>query len=195
MARNNNLHQAKAQKNDLFFTLYESIEKEMRYYQENFAMNEPTVLCNCDNPFESNFVKYLLKNFQALNLKRVIAISYAGSAMLEETKAFYMAYLPEFDVANHGIVADIRSYDAALGCETPEAILNQISSNGDNILTELTGDGDFRSAESIRYLQECDLVFTNEPFSLAKEFLELVLRYQKNFLALFPLNIVTYKNV
>src|SRR5699024_2859808 len=190
-SKNSNLRAAKRAKNDEFYTQLTDIEKELRHYIKHFKGK--TVFCNCDDPFESNFFKYFALNFNRLGLKKLIATSYVSS-----------------DVANDDLkIEDIES-DEDLVRKPYKAVVTQVFDksgdggidmediadlfkSGDNELTALEGDGDFRSEESIELLKEADIVVTNPPFSLFREYVAQLMEYDKKFLVLGNMNAITYK--
>ena len=148
---NENLHKAKAAKNDEFYTRLEDIEKELKHYTEHFKGK--VVYCNCDDANRSNFFKYFSTNFQKLGLKKLIT-----SGLDENGK---------------GIIA---------------------IQTGDDI-DIFDGNGDFRSEECIEFLKEADIVVTNPPFSLFREYVAQLMQYGKKFLIIGNLNAITYKEI
>ena len=179
--KNTNLHKAKKERNDEFYTTYETVEKELSHYVEQF--HGKVVLCNCDDPFNSSFCKYFLYNFNTLRLKRLICTSYC------KRKASFRHTLFDFEEPEsvtdygHGYVLDIDEVD--------NVDSELIAAN----VRRLDGDGDFRSAECIEYLKICDIVVTNPPFSLFKEFVAEILKYGKQFLIIGNQNALTYKEI
>ena len=165
---NRNLQAAKKAKNDEFYTRLEDIEAELKHYGKHFL--NKTVYCNCDSPFQSNFFKYFVLNFNELGLKKLICTCYADSPI---TGAAYKA------VVTNVSTTDIKS------------LLNQ----GGNSLTRLNGDGDFRSPECTEILKEADMVVTNPPFSLFREYIAQLMDYHKKFLVIGNLNAITYKEI
>lgn len=169
-ATNNLLHKAKSSKSDEFYTLMEDIERELAYYKDCFRGK--TVYCNCDRPAESNFFRYFFANFETLGLKKLIA-SY---------------YVPD----NHNLFSDAKSERGGYVVCTENDIQTEIE---DLPVTPFRGDGDFRSRESISLLQEADIVVTNPPFSLFREHIAQIIRYDKQFLIIGNINAITYKEV
>lgn len=172
--KNTNLQIAKNVKDDEFYTTYETIEKEIKHYVAHFE--NKVVLCNCDDPYESNFSKFFINNFNNLKLKRLICTSFSLSKItgtqltLEDTVDKKVA-------DNYGFVLDITHIDE-----------KKLSKNGiphflkeERKIKKLNGNGDFRSDECLTYLSECDIVVTNPPFSLFKEFVSEIIKHQKNF--------------
>lgn len=190
------LHQAKAAQKDEFYTQLSDIEQELRHYREHFR--DKIVFCNCDDPFESSFVKYFALNFNHLSLKKLIATSYVNSPIAG-------MQLPLFEVATLNQkqedkavpykieITEVKDFnqDGATDLLDIEYLLK----NHKNTLSVLEGDGDFRSAESIGLLREADIVVTNPPFSLFREFVKQLMEYQKDFIIIGPKNAITYKEI
>ena len=190
------LEQAKRNKADEFYTQLPDIEAEMRHYQKQFKGK--TILCNCDDPYESNFFKYFAMNFNFLGLKKLIAICYTGSPVAG-------SQLPLFDVLSFDEkCADAKrpykieitevsdeNADGAVDLTDVEFLLK----NRKNVLTLLKGDGDFRSAECIELLREADIVVTNPPFSLFRKYIAQLVEYEKKFIIIGNKNAITYKEV
>ena len=183
--------QAKINKKDEFYTQLSDIEDELRHYKNQFKGK--TVFCNCDDPFESNFFKYFAMNFNHLGLKKLICTSYAGSPIshteLNDLPLFKikekMPYMIE--------ITEVKDYNGD-GAEDLADIELLLRSNN-NTLTILDGDGDFRSEESIEFLKEADIVVTNPPFSLFREFLQLLVDYKKDYVIIGNTNALSYKEV
>ena len=163
MSKNKNLHSAKKEKNDEFYTLYEDIEKEVEEYKDQ--LKDKIIFCNCDDPESSNFWKYLSNNFTYYGLKKLISSHYelnGNSYKLE-------------------ISRDINGDDNIDKLDIQK--------------TTLKGNGDFRSDECIEILKECDIVITNPPFSLFREYIAQLMEYDKKFLVIGNYNAITYKEV
>lgn len=170
---NRNLNKAKEAKKDEFYTQLEDINNELRHYREHFRGK--TVLCNCDDPRVSNFFTYFAYNFEFLGLKKLITTCYKNQDMdlfsqNESEQAVYLVY--------------------------------EGDKNGDHIPTAdeigvhpLKGDGDFRSKECIELLKEADIVVTNPPFSLFREYVAQLMEYDKKFLIIGNQNAITYKEI
>jgi hypothetical protein len=186
---------AKKNKADEFYTQMPDIEAEMRHYREHFKGK--VVFCNCDDPYESNFFKYFAMNFNFLGLKKLIATSYSDSPV-----AFQQ--LPLFEVR------ELKGqYNASSACkiEITEvsdenkdgavdlADVQNLIRNRKNTLTLLKGNGDFRSDESIELLKEADIVVTNPPFSLFREYVPQLVEYDKKFIIIGNTNALTYKEI
>lgn len=187
--KNTNLQVAKRAKDDEFYTTYETVEQEVSHYIEQFE--NKTVLCNCDDPFESNFCRYFLKNFNVLKLKRLICTSYYSSKVVSTELKFDNNKKNSSDT-KHGYVLDITRF-----CEDTEISDEYISKFllSHKTIKRLNGDGDFRSKECIEYLKEADIVVTNPPFSLFKEIVAEIMKYGKSFLLIGNQNALTYKEI
>ncbi len=169
-ATNNILHKAKNSKSDEFYTLLEDIERELVYYKELFL--DKIIYCNCDNPKESNFVKYFCSHFKELGLKKLIA-SY---------------YVP----GSWDLFSDNHSQHGGYFEFTKSDIGKNLT---DLPVKPFRGDGDFRSKESISLLKTADIVITNPPFSLFREFIAQLIQYEKQFLVIGNINAITYKEI
>lgn len=193
MARkNDNLHIAKSAKNDEFYTQYDDIAKELKNYKDFF--NGKVVMCNCDDPLESNFTKYFILNFKHLGLKKLICTFYdinGGSAFAFEYEGQDMnadGVLNEKDIeiirqsgACRTILVDDEGFD--------ESKKMECWSKG------IYGSGDFRSKNVIEYLKQTDVVVTNPPFSLFREYVKQLMDYNKKFIIIGNGNAVTYKEI
>ncbi len=187
---------AKKNKADEFYTQMADIEAEMRHYKDQFKGR--VIFCNCDDPFESNFFKYFAMNFNYLGLKKLIATCYTGSPVAGEQ-------LPLFNVAG----LDVKSTDTKkphkieiteVTDENADGAIDLadvafLLKNRKNTLTLLQGDGDFRSPECIALLKQADVVVTNPPFSLFREYVAQLVEYEKKFIILGNQNAITYKEV
>lgn len=190
---NQDLKQAKDNKKDEFYTSLQDIEIEMKNYRLQFK--DKIILCNCDDPYESNFFKYFAMNFNFLGLKKLIATCYNGSPVaytqlsifdLDEAtpKSDRVAYKVEITK-----VEDMNG-DGAIDLDDVEAML-QIP----GMVQRLEGNGDFRSKECIELLKEADIVVTNPPFSLFREYLAQLVKYEKHFIIIGNVNAITYNTV
>ena len=194
MAGNNSFARAKSAREDEFYTQLTDIEKEMRHYRKHFAGK--TILCNCDDPFESNFFKYFVLNFNRLGLKKLIATCYTGSPIANRQ-------LTIFDVIGEGEENENKPYKAIVTTvydKTGDGGVDMLDvaelfKSGENELTELKGDGDFRSPECLELLDEADIVVTNPPFSLFREYVATLLAHKKSFVIIGSLNAITYKEI
>ena len=165
------LHVAKKSKNDEFYTQLSDIESELEYYQEHFRGK--VVYCNCDDPRESNFFNYFFLNFKSLGIKKLIAACYKEQSndlfdVRDNEKVCYFVY--------SGEDGDIKE------------LINDKS-------VPFKFDGDFRSEESKSLLKQCDIVVTNPPFSLFREYVEQLVKNQKKFLIIGNINAITYKEI
>jgi len=165
-AMNENLHKAKNAKNDEFYTQLPDIERELVHYREHFK--NKVVYCNCDDPTWSNFFKYFSLNFKKLGLKRLITTCYSG-----KNDNSMPAYRLVYNGEQEGNEPDLSQMDVQF----------------------LEGDGDFRSPECVELLKQADIVVTNPPFSLFREYIDLLIRYGKKFLIIGNDNAITYKNI
>lgn len=181
MAGNTNLSAAKRAKNDEFYTQLTDIEKELRHYRKHFKGK--TVLCNCDDPFESNFFKYFVLNFNRLGLKKLITTCYEGSAVAEYRNGKAKPY--------KAVVTTVHDTTGDGGIDMED--VRNLFELGENELVELKGDGDFRSEECLALLDEADIVVTNPPFSLFREYVATLMEHKKKFIIIGNPNAVTYK--
>ncbi len=189
-SKNSNLQSAKNKKDDEFYTTYETIENEMVHYTTHFMGK--TVLCNCDDPFESNFCKYFLKNFNVLGLHRLICTSYCSSSMVG-TQLKLLDNEHRIVTKGAGYVLDVKQYSETKGEIGNDEISCLLETAG--TIKKLNGNGDFRSVECIDYLKSCDIVVTNPPFSLFKELVTEIIKYSKKFLLIGNQNAITYKEI
>ncbi len=171
MAKNTSLSQAKKAKKDEFYTQLTDIEKELRHYKDHFRGK--TVLCNCDDPRISNFFRYFALNFEYLGLKRLITTCYKSQdidlfATEECEKAVYLIY-----EGNKNGIVDLEDID----------------------VKPLKGNGDFRSQECIELLKQADIVVTNPPFSLFREYVAQLIEYNKKFLILARMSSLHYSEI
>ncbi len=190
---NKNLHKANKAKKDEFYTQLVDIEKELKHYKEQFKGK--VVYCNCDDPYESNFFKYFAANFNALGLKKLITTSYTkspiagGQLPLFEVKGLKPKGKEPFKIELNEVTD--TDADGAIGLTDVKWLLK----NDANIATPLKGDGDFRSKECIELLEQADIVVTNPPFSLFREYMTQLVKYEKKFLIIGNTNALTYKEI
>ena len=192
MAKNESLSRAKNAKKDEFYTQYEDIQSELNHYEKHFQGK--TVLCNCDDPFESNFCKFFLRNFNYLGLKRLICTSYAASPVIGQQ----LSLLDQDGnpvVQGCGYVMDISEVPMSNGRGVSDADIDALLQSKKSGVKKLQGDGDFRSEECIEYLKQADIVVTNPPFSLFREYVAQLMEYGKNFLIIGNKNAITYKEI
>ncbi len=221
MAGNSNLHDSSRNKQDEFYTNLQLIEDELKHYRAHFKGKR--VLCNCDDPYESNFFKYFAMNFNALGLKSLTATCYATSPVVYTQHDLFREDAVDREAARvplprKGRVALLRDRNGGRAGARPsrrqpyKIVITEVKDeNGDgridladvewliknkkNVLTKLKGDGDFRSAECVALLDEADIVVTNPPFSLFREYMALLLEHRKQFLVLGNMNAVTYREI
>ncbi len=189
------LVRANRAKNDEFYTQLVDVEAELRHYRDQFRGK--VVLCNCDDPYESSFFKYFAMNFNHLGLKKLITTGFAGSPVMGEElamadvsgmskdapeKSAYRVEITEVLDANN---------DGAIDLSDVEYLLK----NERNVLTLLTGNGDFRSDECRALLAEADIVVTNPPFSLFREYIAELFKHKRQFLVLGNQNAITYSEI
>ena len=184
---------AMAAKKDEFYTQLTDIERELQHYWQHFAGK--VVLCNCDDPYESNFFKYFALRFNQLGLKKLICTCFDGSPVQgnellldfgdfgeEPKKIAYKVEITE--------VKDLNG-DGAVDLADVQYLLK----NDKNIISLLKQHGDFRSAECIELLKQADIVVTNPPFSLFREYIGQLMQYKRKFLIIGNVNAITYKEV
>lgn len=194
MSRNSDLQAAAKARKDEFYTQLTDIEKELRHYRSHFKAK--TVFCNCDDPFESNFFRYFVLNFNQLGLKKLIATCYTGSPIANQQLSLFDVPGASRSARNGGkpYVAEVTSVRDATGDGGIDmADIAELFKNGENSLKELQGDGDFRSLESLNFLQKTDIVVTNPPFSLFREYFAQLIKHDKKFIIIGNVNAITYK--
>ena len=177
MAKTNNLINAKRAKNDEFYTQYGDIQKEIEAYLEYNpdVFRNKAVYCNCDDPFESNFFHYFSHYFDQLGLKKLVTTCYKNqnADLFSEHKSEKAIYLEYTGDKNGGNAPKFKKRD----------------------IKHLKGDGDFRSKECIELLKQVDIVVTNPPFSLFREYEEQLIEYHKKFLIVGSWNAIIYKGI
>ena len=194
MSKNKNLHKAKEAKNDEFYTLYDEIQQELNHYEDKFKRK--TVLCNCDDPYESNFCKFFLRNFNYFGLKRLICTSFNTSPVAwKQMKILDCNNEPVVCGNGHGFVMDINELPMANGRGVSDEDIENLLKSANCGVKKLKGDGDFRSEECIEYLKQADIVVTNPPFSLFRDYVALLMEYKKQFLIIGNVNAITYKEI
>lgn len=196
MPGNRNLHSSRNDKADEFYTQLSLIESELKHYKPFFK--DKIVFCNCDDPFESNFFKYFAINFNSLELKKLIATCYATSPISYSELGLFDIMMTE-----HKEEDTKKPYKIEISAVTDENCDGRVDifdvelllRNQKNALTLLQGDGDFRSNECIELLKQSDVVVTNPPFSLFREYMAQLLRYNKSFIIIGNQNAVTYREI
>ena len=172
-SQNKNLHKAKKGKNDEFYTQLTDIERELKHYKNHFK--DKVVYCNCDDPRVSNFFHYFSYNFEKLGLKKLITTCYKNqSADLFSTNDKESAIYLEYNGDKNG---------------------NNVPDPEEIGIHHLKGDGDFRSKESIELLKQADIVVTNPPFSLFREYVAQLIEYDKDFIIVGHQNAIGYRDI
>jgi Adenine-specific methyltransferase EcoRI len=202
-ATNKLLHKAKSSKSDEFYTQYHDIEKEVSAYldYDSNVFRDKVVYCNCDDPFESNFFRYFVLNFNRIGLKQLITTSYKPSPIANtQLELFGDNSIPTQVkgrpkvTANKFIINEVGDIDGD-GSFSLKDVALQLKANKNNEWTPLVGDGDFRSEEAIDLLKQSDIVITNPPFSVFREFIKQLVEYDKKFLIIANINAITYKEI
>lgn len=194
MANNSNLRKADGAKNNEFYTQLIDIESELKHYRQHFFGK--TILCNCDDPYESNFFKYFAMNFKHLGLKKLIATCYDSSPIAYTQLSLFGEGNTVFNVNRHAYKLEITEIfdfngDGAIDLLDVESLLK----NKKYIPTLLKGNGDFRSEECISLLKQADIVVTNPLFSLFREYVAQLMKYDKKFIIIGNVNAITYKEI
>lgn len=199
----NNLSSAKNAKNDEFYTQYVDIQKEIEAYLEYNpdVFRGKIIYCNCDDPFESNFFRYFVLNFNKLGLKQLITTSYKPSpvantqlGLFGDDKTLTKSKGRPKLTANKFIINEVHDIDGD-GEFNLKDVAKQLKANKHNEWTPLEKEGDFRSPECVKLLEQSDVVVTNPPFSLFKEYVKQLFDYNKKFVIIGNKNSVTYKEI
>ncbi len=200
---NSNLTAAQKAKNDEFYTQYSDIQKEIEAYLEYDpdAFRGKVVYSNCDDPFESNFFRFFALNFKRLGLKKLITTSYKPSPIANTQLGLFgddktiapVKGRPKV-TANKLIINEVHDMDGD-GAFNLRDIAEQLKENKNNEWTPLEGDGDFRSPECIELLKQSDIVVTNPPFSLFREYVKQLFDYNKKFVIIGNMNAITLKEI
>jgi hypothetical protein len=200
---NSNLNNAKNAKNDEFYTQFGDIQKEIEAYLDYNpnVFRGKAVYCNCDDPYESNFFRYFVLNYNKLGLKQLITTSYKPSPVANTQLELFgddktltkSKGRPKVN-ANKFIITKVHDIDGD-GEFNLKDIAKQLRENKHNEWTPLEGDGDFRSDECINLLKQSDIVVTNPPFSLFREYVKQLFDYNKKFIIIGNMNAITYKEV
>ena len=207
MAGNSNLKDSIRQRQDEFYTQLSLIESELKHYKPHFKGK--IIFCNCDDPYESNFFKYFAMDFNSLGLKKLITTCYATSPVIGEEMQFFVDKGGQLSfIEQPGSVAvekdskEKRPYKVEITEVTDEngdgrvdlADVEYLMRNRKNTMTLLDGDGDFRSPECVELLKQADIVVTNPPFSLFRDYVALLMEYKKAFVIIGNQNAVAYKD-
>ncbi len=192
---NKDLSNARAQKDDEFYTQLSDIEKELHNYRDYFRGK--TVLCNCDDPYESNFFKFFALNFNSWGLKKLITTCYdgspvAGTELLRQLDST-ADWTHKLRTAHKLVITEVPDLNGDGATDLTDVDL--LIQSDKNVLTCLEGNGDFRSKECVEMLLEADVVVTNPPFSLFREYLAHLMAFQKSFLVIGNQNAISYKEV
>ena len=194
---NNTLHVAKFNKKDEFYTQLSDIERELQYYFSSFK--DKIVYCNCDDAYRSNFVKYFILNFNNLGLKKLIATCIGKSRVIKTQLTLEQSIL--------GIQQESSFKQRSMKLEINEVLehegdsvvdysdVNYQLQNPNNKMTLLEGNGDFRSVECIELMKQSDIIVTNPPFSLFRDYVAQLVKYDKQFLIIGNINVITYKEI
>ena len=189
---NKNLNAAKTAKKDEFYTQLSDIERELQHYWPHFQGK--TVLCNCDDPYESNFFKYFAMHFNHLGLKKLICTCYNGSPIQGDELSLPFDFEDEEPkkIAHKVVITEVKDLngDGAVDLSDVKILLQ----NDKNVLSTLE-TGDFRSKECIELLKEADIVVTNPPFSLFREYIAQLMKYEKKFVIIGHQNAIHYKEI
>ena len=194
MAGNSSLRAANKAKKDEFYTQLSDIENELNHYKEQ--LRGKVIFCNCDDPYESNFFRYFAINFNHLGLKKLIATCYDpspiaykqlsmfddGQSIANKNRKAYKIEITEVPDLNNDGAVDLADVETLLKSKN-------------NTLILLEGNGDFRSEECVQLLKQADIVVTNPPFSLFREYVAQLVEYDKKFLIIGNQNAITYKEI
>ena len=207
MAGNSNLHDSARNKQDEFYTQLSLVESELKHYRHHFKGK--TVLCNCDDPYESNFFKYFAMNFNALGLKKLITTCFATSPVTGKEFQYFvddsgqLSFVPSASSTPVQQENEHKPYKVEITEVTDEngdgridlSDVEYLMRNRKNTITLLNGDGDFRSPECVELLKQADIVVTNPPFSLFRDYISLLEEHQKKYAIIGNMNAVTYKEI
>lgn len=182
---------------DEWYTTYETIAEELAHYED--AFRDKVVLCNCDDPYESNFCLYFMRNFNKLRLKKLICTSYAESKIDQISDSHQMTlelFYPDGSpvLTGQGYVLVVTKMPGKRNEEVDDDTIKMVLQKK-NTVKKLRGSGDFRSEECIKYLKECDICCTNPPFSLFADLFSLLVKYDKQYLLIGNQNAITYKEI
>lgn len=198
MSGNSILNNAKHSSNtDEWYTTYDTIAEELKHYELHFE--NKIVLCNCDDPFESNFTYYFMRNFNRLRLKKLICTSY-GTSKIKLIKNNVQLTMPSSNQndsetsTNKGCVLTITHMPGKSDEEVSDSVI-ECTLRKKGIVKSLNGDGDFRSPECLEFLKQCDICCTNPPFSLFSELFSLLNKFGKQYLLIGNQNAITYKEI
>ena len=191
MSGNKNLNSAAKAKKDEFYTRLTDIEHECKNYKHFFR--DKIIFCNCDDPYESNFFKYFAMHFNDFGLKKLIATCYDGSPVAGTQISLFDTPVKSDKKPFKIEINEVDDYnlDGRIDLLDVEFLIK----NKKNVLTLLEGNGDFRSPECVQLLQQSDIVVTNPPFSLFREYVAQLIKFDKKFLIIGNQNAITYKEI
>lgn len=191
MSGNKNLNSAAKAKKDEFYTRLTDIEHECKNYKHFFR--DKIIFCNCDDPYESNFFKYFAMHFNDFGLKKLIATCYDGSPVAGTQISLFDTPVKSDKKPFKIEINEVDDYnlDGRIDLLDVEFLIK----NKKNVLTLLEGNGDFRSPECVQLLQQADIVVTNPPFSLFREYVAQLIKFDKKFLIIGNINSITYKEI
>lgn len=189
MSKNKNLNNASKAKEDEFYTQLTDIETELQHYKKQFE--NKSVFCNCDDAYESNFFKYFVINFNKLGLKKLTTISYVSPPVSQMQSILF----DDDKIKKHAFKIEITSVEDFNNDMANLLNVEYLLLNNKNVKTLLKNNGDFRSYESIEILKKSDIIVTNPPFSLFKEYIMLLIESGKRFLIIGNQNAITYKDI
>ena len=191
MARVDAFNKGKLTRDDEYYTRYDDIQNELNNYVKEFE--NQIILCNCDDPYESNFFKFFIKNFNYLKLKKLICITYGGSPIVGTQMTLFdddeNAMTPK-----NGYVVQITSVPMKNGRGVSDEDINELLMSKKRGVKKLKDNGDFRSDECIKFLKEADIVVTNPPFSLFREYVKQLIDYDKKFIIVGRETSITFKD-
>lgn len=191
---NATLHKSRKEKPVEFYTKLSDIENELVHYKKHFEGK--TVFCNCDDPYESQFFYYFANRFNDLKLKKLICTCYDGSPMAYTQMSFFEGAEKTIEQKNRRaykvVITEVKDLDGngATNIDDIDLLLRQ-----KGVVEKLKGNGDFRSDECVELLKEADIVVTNPPFSLFREYIAQLVEYDKKFLIVGKIDAVAYKEV
>ena len=198
-----NLKNARRSKKDEFYTQYIDIQKEIEKYLDYNpnTFRKKIIYCNCDDPFESNFFRYFVLNFKRLGLKKLLTTSFKPSFVANtQLELFSNNKIPpqakgrKKVTANKFIINEVGDIDGDGEFNLKDVAL-QLKANKNNEWTPLNGDGDFRSEECIKLFKQADIIVTNPPFSLFRDYVNQIFNYKKKFLIIGNINCLTYRDI
>ena len=191
---NKNLNAAKTAKKDEFYTQMTDIERELKHYTNHFK--DKVVLCNCDDPYESNFFKYFALSFNQLGLKKLICTCYNGSPVQgQELLLRFEPWDDEAEIKKKAYKVEITEVKDVNGDGAVDlSDVRYLLQNDKNVLSTLQ-TGDFRDPECIELLKEADIVVTNPPFSLFREYISQLVEYDKKFIIMGRMSALHYSDI